>query len=735
MLTSVASAQFQATTPLPQPLLSHTAVTLNGRIYVAGGISDSGSVTGGAGYLNNIYYCATMNADGTLGAWQAASPMPEFLGLGMHAAAAYNGRLYVLGGTNLLGPRNVVYFSGVNTDGTLTGWQPTTPMPQKVGAHSAAVYGGRIYVTGGLARSIGATAITYSAPINADGTVGAWRDETPLPSTLFGHKSFARADRLFVLGGSAAPYLYGDAGVPADAISSQVYAAAINADGTLGAWQAQEPLPAQMDFFALVDTEKSVYLLGGFDGGVLNSVHFSPIAADGTLGAWQALQALPQNLLSLAAVATPDYLYSIGGGQAYIDGPQSAVYFAAIKAQLKAFVRITPHTLNRRSHGRYVTAIVGLPEADVRNINPDTVRISAVNGTPITPIYAEPSKFRKRHQYENSYDDRDEDDDPYENETDDHNFRSRLSGHRFAVFKFDRQDLQDVVAEGTVTIKLEGSLTDARNFSGENTNWVILRGKARIDVAKERPGFRRAHSGAGVNISKGAFQGNPDLLLTVENEDEAALAKEEKEKREKDKKEKRIDTVSNPVEFGPHGMTFEQPVTISLPYSSEKLPAGADEAKLKVAYWNQAAGEWEILASVVSTADKLVSADVGHFSVYQIMSEAVPSAEPAPAPAPAGPVFAIGDVYVFPNPALSGAAPKLHIAATAGDRASVKVYSVSGRLVYETSYAGAPVSIDGALAYELELRGQFTSGVYYYQAEAASGAQKFKKSGKFAVVR
>lgn len=712
-MASSAFAQFQATTPLPQPLLSHTAVTLNGRIYVAGGISDSGSVTG-AGYLNNIYYCATMNADGTLGAWQAASPMPEFLGLGMHAAAAYNGRLYVLGGTNLLGARNVVYFSGVNADGTLTGWQPTTPMPLKVGGHSAAVYGGRIYVTGGIVRSVGSSALTYSAPINADGTIGEWRYETSLPVSLFGHKSFARAGRLFILGGSTALNMYASGGIPAVGISNQVYAAVINADGTLGAWQAQPQMPAPLDFFALVDTEKSVYLMGGFDGGVVNSVYFSPIAADGSLGSWQALETLPQNLLSLAGVVTPDYLYSIGGGLSYIDGPVSNIYFSRIKAEPKAFIKMTPSSLNKNSNGKWVTVIIGLPEADAAAIIATSVKISAVNGEAITPILPDPKWTAKLH-------------------TGDSDEFSGMAGVKYVMLKFSRQTVQDVIPEGEFSIKVEGLLADGRAFSGESMNRALSSHKLFSVLMEEREGDRKGPGGVKVHLPKGAFKGNPELRMTAAPEDLEALAAPEKEKRSKGMKDHGMAAASGSFEFGPHGEVFEKPVTISLPYSSEKLPGGTDEANLKVAYWNEASGDWEILPSVVSKADKLVSADVGHFSVYQIISEAVPSV--AVPTAPGAPVFAVGEVYVFPNPALAGAAPKLHISATAGDRASVKVYSVSGRLVYETSFAGAPVSIDGALAYELELRGQFTSGVYYYAAEAASGTQKYKKSGKFAVVR
>lgn len=714
LLSSRAYAQFSATTPLPQALLSHTAVTLDGRIYVAGGISDTGSLTGKGGFLNNIYYCAVINPDGTLGGWQAASPMPEFLGLGMHAAAAHNGRLYVLGGTNLFGARNVVYFSGVNPDGTLAGWQQTSPMPQKVSAHAAAVYGGRIYVTGGIVRSVGATALTYSAPINADGTLGGWRYETQFPTTIFGHRSFARAGRLFVLGGSTAGTMYASGGIPSAGVSSLVYAAAINPDGTLGAWQAQPAMPAQLVFYGLVDTERSVYLLGGFDGGVVNSVYFSPLSADGTLGDWQALQALPQNLLSLAAVATPDYLYSIGGGLAYIDDPSAAIYFSKIKAEPRAFVKLNPSSINKDAKGKWVTVIIGLPEADASAIVPASVKISAVNGQAVSPIPPDPKWTAKLH-------------------TGDSAEFTGMAGVGYVMLKFDRQAVSRIIPEGEFSIKVEGLLSDGRAFSGESMNRGLSSRKLFAAVLEKRAGEREGPGGVKVNIPGGAFKGNPELLLTAAPEDAEALVPVEKEKRSRGMHSRGLTAASEAFEFGPHGEVFEKPVTISLPYSAEKLPAGADENALKIAYWNREAGEWEILPSAVSRADKLVSAAVGHFSVYQVMYGASPSAA-APV-APAAPEFTLGEAYVFPNPALAGAAAKLHIAATAGDRLAVKVYSVSGRPAYETSFVGAPGQIEGVQAYELELRGEFPSGVYYYSAEVTSGGRKLKKAGKFAVVR
>jgi hypothetical protein len=96
-------------------------------------------------------------------------------------------------------------------------------------------------------------------------------------------------------------------------------------------------------------------------------------------------------------------------------------------------------------------------------------------------------------------------------------------------------------------------------------------------------------------------------------------------------------------------------------------------------------------------------------------------------------------VYVFPNPALRGAAPTLHIEVGVADRVKITIYTVSGRRAHETTLTGMPAALDDgdglAYAYEYAWRGDIPSGVYYYSIEAEKGGQKLRKSGKFAVVR
>ncbi|HBE87984.1 MAG TPA: hypothetical protein DDW67_02460 [Elusimicrobia bacterium] len=101
--------------------------------------------------------------------------------------------------------------------------------------------------------------------------------------------------------------------------------------------------------------------------------------------------------------------------------------------------------------------------------------------------------------------------------------------------------------------------------------------------------------------------------------------------------------------------------------------------------------------------------------------------------------FRLGEVYVFPNPALRGAAPTFHFECGVADSVNIKIYTTSGRFAHGTTLTGMPVALDDgnglSYAYEYAWREHIPSGVYYYHIEASKAGQKIKKTGKFAVVR
>ncbi len=153
------------TTPLPTRLYDMAACVANKRIYVLGGRDsalfvppDTIGVYVPAGNPSNAVYYADINDNGTVGTWNATTPM--LLNLAEHAVVFTSGRMYVIGGSS--DPtggtlRNRVFYCMPNAGtGTIPNagiygtWQyTTTSLEQPVAAHSAVTNNGIIYVLGG----------------------------------------------------------------------------------------------------------------------------------------------------------------------------------------------------------------------------------------------------------------------------------------------------------------------------------------------------------------------------------------------------------------------------------------------------------------------------------------------------------------------------------------------------------------------------------------------------------
>jgi hypothetical protein len=77
--------------------------------------------------------------------------------------------------------------------------------------------------------------------------------------------------------------------------------------------------------------------------------------------------------------------------------------------------------------------------------------------------------------------------------------------------------------------------------------------------------------------------------------------------------------IGTSVEFGPSGITFNEPVTIKIPYSQEDLDnlGIIDPNVIKVFTFNTATSAWEeVLVDSVNIDNKLVICKVGHFSIF-----------------------------------------------------------------------------------------------------------------------
>ena len=266
----------------------------------------SNSAAGVAVYNNYIYvtdrdttYYAPFNANDSIGAWTTSPNHLPIAGDG--ALHEYNGYLYNVGArTNPWG----TYYAKINGDASIGPWQTTTQLPLPLYGTNSFIYDGYLYVVGGTCFMWCAEMDSvYTAPINADGTVGSWTlaDET-LPYA-------SSAAQIGVFGGYAY-YVGGDAN------STKVLTAPLGPNGYIGAWTEQtgSPLPAGTRSAATTIVNGYMFLAGGWtDANPNTNVFSAPLHPGGTLGTWSAQTSLPGPNGRAGATTHNGNLYIIGG--------------------------------------------------------------------------------------------------------------------------------------------------------------------------------------------------------------------------------------------------------------------------------------------------------------------------------------------------------------------------------------------------------------------------------------
>ena len=96
-------------------------------------------------------------------------------------------------------------------------------------------------------------------------------------------------------------------------------------------------------------------------------------------------------------------------------------------------------------------------------------------------------------------------------------------------------------------------------------------------------------------------------------------------------------TIGVAYECMPDGTTFSPPISLVWNYNPATLPAGTDEAKLQVAFYNEGTQQWDAVPGIVDTVNHTVTAAVSHFSLYEVIApvaEKPAAASPTPTPSP-----------------------------------------------------------------------------------------------------
>ncbi len=271
-------------TRLPIPRQMHGAAVVGARLYIMGGIANVG------GWTNSVLSAPIMQG-GSLGTWREERPMPENRNYISQSIEVVNDRIYVIGGgvaettntqeENLTRAKDVLW-TRVNADGTLQEWKRSDPFTQVPTSCIATSSNDKhLFVLGGSTES-GVSDQTFVCDLDASGAPVNWRAARPLPTPLWFHGAAILEDRLYVWGG-----LIEKAN---QAISSKVYPALVQDDGTLGPWQEETPMPAATYSSAFCGFNDYLVAVGGrYKGAVYTNAIWYARLQNGKVASWQVL--------------------------------------------------------------------------------------------------------------------------------------------------------------------------------------------------------------------------------------------------------------------------------------------------------------------------------------------------------------------------------------------------------------------------------------------------------------
>jgi hypothetical protein len=176
-----------------------------------------------------------------------------------------------------------------------------TPLPSARSALGAAWAPGRLYAIGGHAADRSPLAEVLSAPVLSDAGLGAWAPEISLPTARHGLAAVAAGSFVYAIGGET------NAGLTSDVLAAQILP-----DGTLGPWRLAGKLPYGRARHGAAAFDGNLYVAAGSCGGSPCPPLRLPLQSDGTLGAPLTLADFPQRELAGVVIAG-GALHVIGG--------------------------------------------------------------------------------------------------------------------------------------------------------------------------------------------------------------------------------------------------------------------------------------------------------------------------------------------------------------------------------------------------------------------------------------
>ena len=275
------------------------------------------------GYHDNVRITGNnviLPGQGTdVGNWLSTTNLPQ--ALKGHKAVRWSNFVYLTGGNNGTETVNSVYRATMQTG--ISGWTAYDTLPVRLRDHSVVAALNYLYVIGGRNEN-GISDKIYFAPINPDGTLGAWAESpVTLPQPMWGHTSCFQNGYIYVVGGS-------DQAPETSAATTVYYSKKLGPYGDISAFTATSSLPGARNFHSMVCYDNKLIIMGGIDNGGTkqNTTWFAGLNNDGSCGTWQAASTTLPLSISHHASTCYNGLISIIGGEDDVS-ISNKIYFAA----------------------------------------------------------------------------------------------------------------------------------------------------------------------------------------------------------------------------------------------------------------------------------------------------------------------------------------------------------------------------------------------------------------------
>jgi len=302
----------------------HSSVAYNGFLYVIGGNAS-------ATVQNDIQF-STINSNGSL-----SCPTGFTCSTGVftqqtsafttarqaQTSVAYNGYLYIIGGSGSGGSLNDVQHCPLNSNGSVgTCIQQTSAFTTARSAHTSIVYNGFVYIIGGLDGSSNPLGDIQFASINGNGSLscptgftcptGVFTQQTSAFTTArYGHSSVVYNGYLYIIGGCSAG--------ACTAFQNDIQYCPLNSNGSVGTCTQQtSAFTTARDFQTTVVANGYLYIIGGCSAGncttFQNDIQYCPLNSNGSVGTCtQQTSAFTTARAKHTSVFYNGYMYIIGG--------------------------------------------------------------------------------------------------------------------------------------------------------------------------------------------------------------------------------------------------------------------------------------------------------------------------------------------------------------------------------------------------------------------------------------